>query len=190
MNDSSDNYDRMPIERVDLILCQLRPEYWTPERLRGASPSDKREAVRKAFTTSGRRGVDTGKRARHADRAATDPVSRTVSREDAQPKSDIMSDLPSGGLTLGAETTNQLSAKLTEGGGYDYGDLDPGIVTAAKAAATLIRSLMAEIAEATASREIGLGANFSRSRRGFLMVTSALGLPPSSAGPIGRRDDI
>jgi hypothetical protein len=155
MNDAGDNYDRMPIERVDSILRQLRPEYWTPERLRGASPSAKREAVRKAFT--GRRGVRAGESARPVYRGATNPVSKTVSSEDAQPKSDMMSDLPSGGLTLGAETTNQLSAKLTEGGGYDYGDLDPGIVTAAKAAAMLIRSLMAEIAEATASREIRIG---------------------------------
>jgi hypothetical protein len=157
MNDSSDNYDRMPIERVDLILCQLRPEYWTPERLRGASPSDKREAIRKAFTTSGRRGVGTGKRARHADRAATDPVSRTVSREDAPPKSDMMSDLTPAGLILGPKLTKQLRMSPNEGEGYNYGGLDPGIVTAAKAAATLIRSLIAEIAEATVPREIRIG---------------------------------
>ena len=95
MNDAGDNYDRMPIERVDSILRQLRPEYWTPERLRGASPSDKREAVRKAFT--GRRGVRVGKAARPAYRGATDPVRETVSSGDAPPKSDMMSDLPSKG---------------------------------------------------------------------------------------------
>src|SRR5437763_651731 len=104
MDDTGDNYDGMPIERVDSILRQLRPEYWTPERLRGASPSDKREAVRKAFTASGKRRVGTGKRARHADRAVTNPVRR----EDAPPKSDIMSDLPPTGLILGGEIANQL----------------------------------------------------------------------------------
>jgi hypothetical protein len=154
MNDAGDNYDRMPIERVDSILRQLRPEYWTPERLRGASPSEKREAVRKAFTGRGRHGRGGGKSAR---RRAADSVSRMVSAEDAPAKSDIMSDLPPAGLILGGETTNQLNARLTEGGGYDYGDLDPGIVADAKAAATLIRSLMAEIVNETVPREIRIG---------------------------------
>jgi hypothetical protein len=158
MNDFSDNYDHMPIERVDLILGELWPEYWTPEKLRGAAPSDKREAIRKAFTDRGRRGVRAaGKGAQPGYSAATDPVSKTVSSGDAPPKSDIMSDLPSRGSTLRREPTNQLNARLTEGGGYDYGDLDPGIVAAAKAAATLIRSLLTEIAEATVPREIRIG---------------------------------
>src|SRR5262249_6744274 len=150
--------EQMPIEQVDSILCQLRPEYWTPERLRGASPSDKRQAVRKAFTARGGRGVRAaGKTSRSVYRAATAPVNRTVSSEEAPSKSDIMSDLPSRGLTLGSEPTNQLSEKLTAGGGYDYGDLDPGIITKARAAATLIRSLMAEIADATVPRERRIG---------------------------------
>jgi hypothetical protein len=158
MNDVGDDYEQMPIKQVDSILCQLRPEYWTPERLRGASPSDKRQAVRKAFTARGGRGVRAaGKTPRPVYRAATDPVSETVSSGNATPKSDIMSDLPSRGLTLGGEPTKQLSAKLTAGGGYDYGDLDPGIIADARAAATLIRSLMAEIAEATVPREIRIG---------------------------------
>jgi hypothetical protein len=151
MKDSSDNYDHMPIERVDTILRQMRPEYWTPERLRGASPREKREAVRKAFT--GRRRVRVGNTARRAYRAVTNPVRR----EDTPPKSDMMSDLPPAGLILGGETANQLSPKRTEGGGYDYGDLDPGIVADAKAAATLIRSLMAEIVNETVPREIRIG---------------------------------
>jgi hypothetical protein len=157
MNDAGDNYDRMPIERVDSILRQLRPEYWTPERLRGASPSDKREAIRRAFTGKGRRGVRAGKTSRPSHRAATDPVSKPVSGEDAQPKSDMMSDLPAKGLILVGERTIQLNATLTEGGGYDYGDLDPRIIADAKAAATLIRSLVAEIAEATVPLEIRIG---------------------------------
>src|ERR1700730_11572943 len=118
MNDSGDNYDRMPIDRVDLILGHLWPEYWTPERLRGASLSDKREALRQAFTGRGRRGVRAGKNSRPAHRAATDPVSKPVSSEDAQPAK---------GLILGGERTIQLNATLTEGGGYDYGDLDPRV---------------------------------------------------------------
>jgi hypothetical protein len=93
MNDVGDSYAGMPIERVDLILSQLQPEYWTPERLRGASPSDKREAIRKAFTGRGSRGVRAGKTSRPAYRAVTNPVCKTVSGDDAPPKSDIMSDL-------------------------------------------------------------------------------------------------
>ena len=157
MNDSGDDYDRMPIERVDSILRQLRPEYWTPERLRGASPSDKRQVVRKAFTGRGRRAVRAGKTARPSYGAATDPVSKTVNSEDAPTKSDIVSDLPPTGLTVAGGLTMQSSVRLIKGGGYNYGDLDPGIVADAEAAATLIRSLVAEIAEATVPREIRIG---------------------------------
>jgi hypothetical protein len=80
-------------------------------------------------------------------------VKNPVRREDAPPKSDIMSDLPSKSLTLRGEKTNELSAKFSADGGYDYGDLDPGIVADAKAAATRIRSLIAEIIP----REIRIG---------------------------------
>jgi Protein of unknown function (DUF3102) len=157
MNDAGDDYERMPIEQVDSILRQLEPEYWTPEGLRRASPSDKRQAVRKAFTARGRRAVRAGKTARPSYRAAKDPVSETVSSEDASSKSDMMSDLPPRGFTLGGELPMQLSVKPNEGEGYNYGNLDPGIVTDAKAAATLIRSLLAEIAEATVPREMRIG---------------------------------
>jgi uncharacterized protein (DUF2141 family) len=70
MNDAGDDYERMPIEQVDSILSQLRPEYWTPERLRSASPSDKRQAVRKAFTTTGRGKVRAGGTTTRYGRAA------------------------------------------------------------------------------------------------------------------------
>jgi hypothetical protein len=89
MNDAGDNYDRMPIERVDSILRQLRPEYWSSERLRGASPSEKREAVRKEFAGRGKSRVRAGKTARPTDRAAT--ASETIGKH-APPKPDIMSD--------------------------------------------------------------------------------------------------
>jgi len=157
MNDAGDDYERMPIDRVDSILRQLQPEYWTRERLLDASPSDKRHAVRKAFTARGRRAVRAGKTARPSYGAATAPVSETVSGEDAPSKSDMMSDLPSRGFTVGDELTKQLSLRPNEGEGYNYGDLDPGIVTDAKAAATLIRSLIAEIAEATVPLQIRIG---------------------------------
>ena len=62
------------------------------------------------------------------------PGTQTAQRRTRPPKSDIMSDLPSKGLTLRGERTNELSAKFTAGGGYDYGDLDPGIVADAKPA--------------------------------------------------------
>jgi hypothetical protein len=57
MSDPDYNYDLMPVERVDAILHQLWPDYWTAERLRGASASDKREALRKASTGRARREV-------------------------------------------------------------------------------------------------------------------------------------
>lgn len=154
MNDAGDDYDRMPVERVDSILRQLRPDYWTPERLRGAPPSDKRAAVRQAFTARGRGAVRAGKTARPSYRPAADPVSEAVGSVDATPKSDMMSDLPPTGFTHGTELTKQLSS---EAGCYNYGDLDPRIVTDAKAAATRIRSLIAEIVEATVAREIQIG---------------------------------
>ena len=53
MNDEDDNYDLMPIKRVDLILRQLRPSHWTPERLGGASPADKREAGESLLALAG-----------------------------------------------------------------------------------------------------------------------------------------
>jgi hypothetical protein len=168
MDDSSDDYDRMPIERVDLILAQLWPEYWTPRRLLSASPSEKREAVRNAFTGRGRRRAPVGKGPRPAYRAATDPVNKTFSSENGPSKSDMMSDLPSRGSTLGGEPTNQLSAKLTAGGGYDYGDLDPGIIADAKAAAIRIRRLTVEMAQATVPFEIRIG-------RELLAVKARLG---------------
>src|SRR5260370_18646171 len=119
MNDSSDNYDRMPIERVDVILGQLWPEYWTPERLRGASPSVKREAVRIAFTGRGERRVRAArKNTRPARRAATYPLSNTVSSEYAPSRSDMMSDLPPTGLILGGERTMRLSMNPNQGAGY------------------------------------------------------------------------
>lgn len=69
----------------------------------------------------------------------------------------MMSDLAPGGFVIGEERSAELSTKLTEGTGYNYGDLDPEIVTDAKAAATRIRTLIAEIAEVTLSREIQIG---------------------------------
>jgi hypothetical protein len=90
-----------------------------------------------------KRGVRAGKTARPAYRGVTDPERETVSSGDAPPKSDMMSDLPSKGLTLRGKRTNELSAKFTASGGYDYGDLDPGIVADAKAAATMIRTISA-----------------------------------------------
>ena len=80
-----------------------------------------------------------------------------LQRSPLRPKPDIMSDLPPSGFTIGGQQTMQLSMRVIEGAGYNYGDLDPRIVTYAKAAATTIRSLMAEIAEATLPREIQIG---------------------------------
>jgi len=65
-----------------------------------------------------------------------------------------MSDLPPTGFTHGDGLTMQVSSKRR---GYTYDDLDPRIVTAAKAAATRIRSLVDEIAEETGRREIQIG---------------------------------
>jgi hypothetical protein len=183
MNDAGDNYDRMPIERVDSILRQLRPEYWTPERLRGTSPSTKREAVRKAVTGRDRHVARAGKSVRPAYRAVTDPASKTVSSGDAPPKSDMMSDLRSRGLILGGEQTIQLCAQPTEGGGYNYGDLDPRIIAEAKAAATLIRSLVAEIAEATVPLAVRVG-------RELLAIKARLPHGHFGPWPIGRRDGL
>jgi len=96
--------------------------------------------------------VRAGKPATTASRAAT--VSETAGSGNATPKSDIMSDLPPTGFTHGDGLTMQVSSKRR---GYTYDDLDPRIVTAAKAAATRIRSLVDEIAEETGRREIQIG---------------------------------
>jgi hypothetical protein len=49
-----------------------------------------------------------------------------------------MSDLTPAGLILGQKLPKELRMSPNEGEGYyNYGGLDPGIVTAAKAAATL-----------------------------------------------------
>jgi len=96
--------------------------------------------------------VRAGKPATTASRAAT--VSETAGSGNATPKSDIMSDLPPTGFTHGDGLTMQVSSKRR---GYTYDDLDPRIVTAAKAAATRIRSLIAGIAEETVRREIQIG---------------------------------
>jgi hypothetical protein len=150
MNDAGDDYERMPIEQVDSILSQLRPEYWTPERLRSASPSDKRQAVRKAFTTTGRGKVRAGGTTTRYGRAP-----------ETEPKTATIADLPPTGFLVGGEQTIQLSA-IRKGEGYNYGDIDPKIVADAKAAATLIRNLTAEIAEATVPRAKRIGLELLR----------------------------
>ena len=101
---------------------------------------------REGFTGRGKRGVRAGKPAAPASHAAT--VSETAGSGNATPKSDMMSDLPPTGFTHGVSSKRR---------GYTYDDLDPRIVTAAKAAATRIRSLVDEIAEETGRREIQIG---------------------------------
>jgi hypothetical protein len=101
---------------------------------------------REGFTGRGKRGVRAGKPAAPASHAAT--VSETAGSGNATPKSDMMSDLPPTGFTHGVSSKRR---------GYTYDDLDPRIVTAAKAAATRIRSLIAGIAEETVRREIQIG---------------------------------
>jgi len=96
--------------------------------------------------------VRTGKSAEPASCAAT--VSETVGSGNARPKSDMMSDLPPSGFTHGDGLTEQASSARQ---GYDYRDLDPRIVTDAKAAAARIHSLLDEIAAATIPREIQIG---------------------------------
>jgi hypothetical protein len=66
----------------------------------------------------------------------------------------MVSDLPPTGFTRGDGLTEQASGERQ---GYDYGDLDPRLVTDAKAAAARINSLMDEIAEETVRREIQIG---------------------------------
>jgi hypothetical protein len=95
--------------------------------------------------------VRAAKPATPASRAAT--VGETAGSGNATPKSDMMSDLPHRFHTRDG-LTKQVSSKRR---GYTDDDLDPRIVTAAKAAATRIRSLIAEIAEETVRREIRIG---------------------------------
>lgn len=80
--------------------------------------------------------------------------------------------------------------KVTEGMGYDYGDLDLGVITEVKAAATRIRNLIAEITEEAVRREIQIGRELLKIKARLPHGHFGPWLPASSIGRIGRRGGI